>query len=671
MKHLAFYLLALTGGLALPAAAFDRVLPPPAKEIPSDLQASLQQELAAVSREFESVRGHNRAADADIFLKAVRYALEFGEWYDKKPEDGVKKAQDQLAEARRRIEGLKNDTTPWLEGAGSKVLGFYSNIDDSPQPYGVDIPEGLEWGRGKKAVPLWIWLHGRGDTATDLHFIAGRMRSKGGEFRPKNAIVVHPFGRFCNGYKSAGETDVFECRSDALKRFNGDPLRVALMGFSMGGAGAWHMGAHYADQWACVHAGAGFADVQRYLNRVPGKKPAGFSAPWYEQTLWGVYDVPDYARNFFNVPLVAYSGENDAQRDTAEYMAEVLAGQGFQLQHLIGPGMGHKYDPAVRDQVAAIVEKAVAAGRNLQPDQVILQFRSARYARMHWLQVVQVKEPMLDTRVEARLDEVGHTITVTTKNVESFEMLVPWKTSGPTRTVVIDGASSTFAETRAFQAGRGQTQYYLLTKQPDGSWNLSGKSRADRAMVKSGGTCIEDALLNRFVIVLPDKPGRSPEVDAWVKAESEHFIRRWKELMRGDPLVAKASDVGQSLATRENLILWGDDLSNSCIAQRLSGLPVKWSGGDVTVGGNRFSSGSHVPVLIYPEVPSAPGQGMVVINSGLTFREAHDRTNSLQNPKLPDWAVIDITTPPDAERAGNVVDAGFFDASWKVAPRNP
>ncbi|WP_156345567.1 hypothetical protein [Verrucomicrobium spinosum] len=60
-----------------------------------------------------------------------------------------------------------------------------------------------------------------------------------------------------------------------------------------------------------------------------------------------------------------------------------------------------------------------------------------------------------------------------------------------------------------------------------------------------------------------------------------------------------------------------------------------------------------------------------MINSGLTFREAHDRTNSLQNPKLPDWAVIDITTPPDAERAGNVVDAGFFDASWKVAPRNP
>ncbi|MEZ0387193.1 MAG: prolyl oligopeptidase family serine peptidase, partial [Verrucomicrobium sp.] len=393
MKATFSVLLALfaSGFVSAPSAtAQDRVLPPPAKEIPADLKSALETELVKVTTDFQTVKEHERAADADIFLKAVRYALEFGEWYDKKPEDGVKKAKEQLAEAARRIEGLKKDETPWLDGPGSKVLGFYSQIDDSPQPYGVEVPEGLAWGRGKKAVPLWIWLHGRGDTATDIHFIASRMKSKGGEFKPKDAIVVHPFGRFCNGYKSAGETDVLECRTEVLHRFNGDPNRVAMMGFSMGGAGAWHMGAHFADQWAVVHAGAGFADVQRYLNRVPGKKPAGFSAPWYEKTLWGVYDVPDYARNFFNVPLIAYSGENDAQRDTAEYMAEVLAGQGYQLQHLIGPGMGHKYFPETRDQVASIVEKAVSAGRNPLPDKLVLQYRSTRYARMYWLQVVEM-----------------------------------------------------------------------------------------------------------------------------------------------------------------------------------------------------------------------------------------------------------------------------------------
>jgi hypothetical protein len=54
----------------------------------------------------------------------------------------------------------------------------------------------------------------------------------------------------------------------------------------------------------------------------------------------------------------------------------------------------------------------------------------------------------------------------------------------------------------------------------------------------------------------------------------------------------------------------------------------------------------------------------VILNSGLTFREAHDKTNSLQNPKLPDWAILDITIPPDAEKAGRVVKAGFFGEDW-------
>jgi hypothetical protein len=59
----------------------------------------------------------------------------------------------------------------------------------------------------------------------------------------------------------------------------------------------------------------------------------------------------------------------------------------------------------------------------------------------------------------------------------------------------------------------------------------------------------------------------------------------------------------------------------------------------------------------------------VVLNSGPTFREGHDRTNSLQNPKLPDWAVVDLATPPDAQTPGKVVDAGFFDEEWKWRKR--
>ena len=257
--------------------------PSPRRILSRQQQTALEDELDLVTHAFLEVKRHERAADVDIFLKAVRYAIEFHEWYDKTPEDGVKKARALLAEASSRIASLKKNQTPWMDGPGQKVLGFYSDIDGSPQPYGVEVPEGLEIGKGAKPVPMWIWLHGRGDTATDLHFVYSRLKaSKPGQFQPKGTIVVHPFGRYCNGWKSAGETDVFECKADATKRFNVDINRIALAGFSMGGAGAWHLGAHYADQWACVHTGAGFVDVNRYQKITPEKMP-----PWYRADALG------------------------------------------------------------------------------------------------------------------------------------------------------------------------------------------------------------------------------------------------------------------------------------------------------------------------------------------------------------------------------------------------
>jgi hypothetical protein len=276
---LAFVFLACTAIAQLrpdgATASVQGSLPPkPTADLSPEQQGAIEKRLAAVTAQFQVVKKHKRAADADIFLKAVRYALEFHEWYDKKPEDGIKKASALLDEAVKRIDLLKQDKTPWMDGSGQKVLGFYSKIDDSPQPYGVEVPEGLEFGKDKKEVPMWIWLHGRGDTATDLHFVYSRlMAKKPGQFQPKGTIVIHPFGRYCNGWKSAGETDVFEARDDATARFNADENRIALAGFSMGGAGAWHIGAHFADQWACVHTGAGFVDVKRYQKVTPEKLP--------------------------------------------------------------------------------------------------------------------------------------------------------------------------------------------------------------------------------------------------------------------------------------------------------------------------------------------------------------------------------------------------------------
>ena len=49
-------------------------------------------------------------------------------------------------------------------------------------------------------------------------------------------------------------------------------------------------------------------------------------------------------------------------------------------------------------------------------------------------------------------------------------------------------------------------------------------------------------------------------------------------------------------------------------------------------------------MLIYPN-PLNPKR-YVVLNSGFTFREYDYLNNARQVPKLPDWAVIDVSEPP-------------------------
>ncbi len=631
-------------------ASFKGSLPPkPTADLNAAQVEALQKDLSAVTDAFQSVKQHPNAADADIFIKAVRYALEFHEWYDKKPEDGIKKATALLDEAKKRIESLKKNETPWMSGTGEKVLGFYSKIDGSPQPYGVEVPDGLEFGAGKKPVPMWVWLHGRGDTATDLSFVYGRLMSKKrGQFTPAGTIVIHPFGRYCNGWKSAGETDALEARDDAKARFNIDGNRIALAGFSMGGAGAWSLGAHFAGDWACVHTGAGFVDVKRYTKLTPETFPN-----WYEQKLWGVYDVPDYVANFHNVPLISYSGEIDTQRDSAEYMTQVLKAEGIIRPHLIGPGMPHKYHPEVIKEVQKLVEEAVAKGREEWPSEIHIETRTLAYNQMKWVKLTALEQHWKESRLNAALDANTNIINVSTKGVTGFEITPPPGAA----TVSVDGKE-------------------IQPKAEAGVWKFSrtGKSWVNAAVptthAKKPGLQgpIEDGLKSAFLVVLPDGKAGAGAVDAWVETESNHFLKRWKSLMRGDAVVKAAADVTAADMASHNVVLWGTPATNSLIAKILTDkMPLAWSAKTVTIGTQSFPALNHVPVLCYPN-PLSP-EKYVILNSGLTFREAHDRTNSIQNPKLPDWAIFDITEPPNNEAAGKVVAADFFDEHWQVLKR--
>jgi len=627
-------------------AQIERRLPPVGIEIPKEVVDATTKKLTDLRSKLKEV-DHPAKADADVLLKAVDFAVKHREIYKT---DHLKLLGETLALAEERIDALQDRKATWQHNKLT-VRGFYSRIDDSPQPYGLVIPEDLP---KDKPVPLYVWLHGRGDKTTDIHFIKQRL-SKVGQISPKGAIVLHPFGRQCLGFKSAGETDVLEAIDHVKANYNIDSDRVVLMGFSMGGAGAWHIGAHYADQFCAVSPGAGFAETSRYQKL---SKEQIEATPWYERQLWTLYDVPKYVRNMFNVPVVCYSGEKDKQIQAARVMEEAFAEHGRNLEHIIGPEMGHKYD---EKSLATIMEKmaaAVAQGRDQTPKTISLQTRTLRYSKMHWVHVDRLIEHWEDTRVDAEL--IGEWLTIETKNVRQLT-LDPFPKS--VNVVEIDEQTTSPSGTKV-----------VLTKNDDGKWLVSSKPAKEKTLEKQHGLQgpIDDAFLDRFLVVTPDSKVEASAKNKWVLAELQHLRDRWSALFRGTLPEKKASDVTEEDIAESHLILFGDNSNNSItfrVSEKLApeqipGRDKAWLSEQLIKSGfhgNTFTAAWICPNPLNPEK-------YVVFNSGPTFREAHDRTNSLQNPKLPDWVFYDYSVPPNAERSADVVAAGFFDEKWGLQP---
>ncbi len=625
-----------------------RVLPPEGLEIPADMRERLESRLAATTKRLEQVRSPFLRADVAIFTKAVDLALAHREFYV--PIDFAK-ADWALDEANRRLDLLAKSEMPWAESSGLVVRGYESSIDFSAQPYGLVIPKDHDF---EKPCPLYVWLHGRGDKNTDLHFLQERA-TKPGQITPPGAIVVHPFGRHCVGWKHTGEIDVLDVVRSVKQRYKIDPQRVVLIGFSMGGAGAWHIGAHYTDRWVAVSPGAGFAETARYQRLTPDRYP-----PPYEQTLWGLYDVPGYVRNLFNTQTIAYSGELDKQIQAARVMEEAFQSEGHELTHLIGPGVEHKYEPKMLEELLERLAAAAATGQAKTPREVHWQSRTLRYNKMHWVQVFGLGEHWQDARVDAEMVSPEE-IKVTTKNVTVLH-LDPEELT--TRQVSIDGQSV------PIEPGGNRSHRGISLRRTNDTWRHDPhfvSTYSDRTKHPGRSGPIDDAFLDPFLVVTPTGKSRNAAFQAWVDSELSHFRNRWRALMRADlPEIRDVDFDPHKVPVHCNLVLWGDADSNTAVRQIADELPAKFADGKWSLFGHTFDGNRYVPALVFPPTKALAQRNYIVLNSGLTFREGHDRTNSQQNPKLPDWAIIDITQPPDAFSPGRIHDAGFFDEEWKL-----
>ncbi len=647
----------------------DRVRPVPPKGIALTLadRESLQDGVDELGHRIKALRQSlaGRPAllrllpDVEIYHKAVHEALAHDEFFQVRE---VAAARDLLRRGMERATLLEAGKAPWSAATGLIVRGYVSKIDGSVQPYGLVVPESYR-ADSPHRFRLDVWCHGRGETLSELNFLRDR-QSNVGHFAPQDTFVVHPYGRYCNANKFAGEIDLFEAIEDIKAHYPIDDDRIVMRGFSMGGAACWQFAVHYPGVWAAAAPGAGFSETADFL-KVFQKE--SLQPTWYEKKLWHLYDCTDYALNLYNCPTVAYSGDRDSQKQAADMMARALRAEGIELAHIIGKNIGHNYTPEAKVEINRRIDAIAAKGRNPVPPSVRFTTWTLRYNRAFWVHVDGLEHHWERATVRADLsrNERGKLAHVDTQNVDALTFSIPAGhcTFDPTSDVQVEIDGTVLGAPKVLSDRSWSAHFRKVA----GKWT-SAASADDGTLRKRHGLQgpIDDAFMDSFLMVRPTGQPLNEKIGKWAGAEMKHAVDHWRQQFRGDARIKDDRDITDADIAAHNLILWGDPGSNAVMARLAEKLPIRWDRGGVHLGDQTFDAGHHVPVLIYPN-PLNPRR-YVVINSGFTFREYDYLNNARQVPKLPDFAVVDVAVPVSPRSPGGIVAAGFFTETWALPP---
>jgi hypothetical protein len=601
--------------------------------------------------------------DVKIFLKAGEQMLTYPEELFA-PED-VKRTLAVLDQGLERAAALQNGKTPWLEAKGRRIHGFLSNMDGSLQPYCLRIPDSYD---PAKPARLYVWLHGRNQMNTEVRFIDSEQRVTRNHSEPadEGQLQLDVYGRW-NGmaYHWTGETDVFEALADVQRRYNIDPNRILLRGFSMGGCGVWHIALHHPGKFAAVEVGAG---TWPYRSQMPG-------FPDHQRRVLNIYEnILEWSLNAFNFPLAGHGGENETgtssippyapkgtktrgQLESSIRVREQLAREGYpsvgdpfelsaegtEAMFHISKAVGHSTSPEVRGKLNAFLKKYGDRGLRT-PERVRFVTWTTRYNRSHWVRVDRLQKHYERTEVDAEKKDA--VITVSTRNVARLTL----ENLSGIRELRIDGTVIPVRPTMSIQLDQNAKGWVLTntaaTKTPHKEHGIQGP--------------IDDAFMAPYILVKPTSTPWNPAAHADALRRLAQFESLYAKHLRAKPRVKLDTELTTEDIRSHSIVLFGDPGSNRWIAKLAPRLPLGWTKASITMAGQSFDASAHLPVLGYPN-PLAP-KHYVVLNTGFTF-DPKEVPTEYQMPRYGDYAVLKIGAEPE------IALAGIFSENWKLEER--
>ncbi len=555
----------------------------------------------------------------------------------------------------RRAQQIKDGTAVWPKITGSVKRAYRSVVDGTAQPYELSIPASYD---PAKPIALYVYLHGMSHYVPDLGWDwTGGNDQPGSRGGSNNYISMNVFGRGNNSFRWAGETDVMEAIASVRKRYNIDPDRIVLAGFSMGGAGSWQIGLHNPDMFCGLEIDAGV--IGNRLN-LDGLTPAQKAAT----ATYGIM-IP-HAVNVVDVPLVGYAGQNDAQLASSKSISAQLVREGYHMQEvsplysvgtdiftvwLASPGQGHSHaaHDNVQDTLGIInnfTNANMVRGR-VNPDHIRFVTYTLRYNHDFWLTVDALQQQFDQARVDATRDAAKANYTITTQNISRLVL----NETAAAKQITIDG--DTLAVTFA--------PSITLARNAAGHWQTASAT-ADTGLRKQHDLQgpVNDAFFDSFLCVTPTGTPFNAIADERGKQELTRFSAAFTRDYCGLARTKADTDITADDIANSNLVLFGDPASNKILAKIADKLPIKWTKDSIIVGDQTYSAADHVPVLIYPN-PLNP-KHYIVLNTGLIAGGGGG--GGAQG--YGDFAILQVSQDANGRITDKVAQDGVFDESWKL-----
>jgi len=520
---------------------------------------------------------------------------------------------------------------------GPQVLTFFSDIDDTDQPYALYLPKKFN---PKKKYPLVISLHGAGSNhRLNLRRVFGKSNLPGEtdveatryfpEWRDIDYIVASPLARGTMGYQGIAEKDVYDALADVKKRFPVDEDRVYLTGLSMGGGGTMWLGLSRPDIWAAL------APV------CPA--PPGDSA--------------DLAANVLNVPVHFFQGGADpvVKPDRTQEWAKRLENLGTKVEYTEYPGVGHNsWENAYKD--GAIFNWFAQFRRNRYPDRVRFSTSRYKYDSAYWVRIDKLT-PGTVAGIDAKFTGLNR-IEIDTTALDAFTLNLaghPKFKAGRPAEVKIDDTAVTL--------GAADSLSFIRR---DGAWT-SAKYEAPPETKRQGAEGpIGEAISSRHIYVYGT--GGSPSRDELqarrdLAAKAADWSSQRGRLMVF-PRVLADKDLRQSDFDGSNLILFGTKETNLLIEKFGDRLPIKFNPSAADYGlvyvfpidGRYIVVSSGLPWWTAPPPPAA-GAAPATPPARRGFGFMPGTASVLMG--LKDYVLF-------KESLANIVAEGRFDLDWRI-----